>query len=81
MVFEVRGGPISMYFRNRFGISLGMHFGDHLELILTSFWSNFGDLGEYFGDLGGSWEQVGISMYSGTSPGTTPGSEHWGSQG
>ena len=37
MVFEVRGGPISMYFRNRFGISLGMHFGDHLDLILTSF--------------------------------------------
>ena len=38
IVFEVRGGQISMYFRNKFGISLGMHFGDHLDIILTSFW-------------------------------------------
>ena len=70
MVFEVRGGPISMYFRSKFGISLGMHFGDHLDLILTSFWSHFGDLGEHFGDLGGSWEQVGILMDFGSDLGT-----------
>ncbi len=41
MVFEVRGGLISGYFRSKFGISLGMHFGDHLDLIFTSFWSHF----------------------------------------
>ncbi len=59
-----------MYFRSKFGISLGMHFGDHLYLILTSFWRHFGDLGEYFGDLGGSWEQVGILMDFGSNLGT-----------
>ena len=41
MVFEVRGGQILMYFRNRFGISLGMHFCDHVDLILSSFWVIF----------------------------------------
>ena len=46
MVFEVRGGLISGYFRSKFGISLGMHFGDHLDLILTSFWSHFGVIEE-----------------------------------
>ena len=40
MVFEVRGGLISGYFRSKFGVSLGMHFGDHLDLIFTSFWSH-----------------------------------------
>ena len=54
MVFEVRGGQISMYFRSKFGSNLGRHFGDHLDLIFTSFWSHFGVLGEHFGDLGGS---------------------------
>ena len=29
-----------------------------------------GYLGEHFGGLGGFWEQVGISVYFGTSPGT-----------
>ena len=41
MVFEVRGGLISGYFRSKFGISLGRHFGYHLDLIFTSFWSYF----------------------------------------
>ena len=60
MVFEIRGGQISMYFRSKLGISLGTYLSDHLDLILTSFWSHFGDLGEHFSDLAGSWEQVGI---------------------
>ena len=47
-----------------------MHFGDHLDIILTSFGSNFGDLGDYFGDLGGCWEQVGILMDFGSQKGT-----------
>ncbi len=41
MVFEVRGGPISMYFRSKIGISLGRHFCDHLDLISSSFWVTF----------------------------------------
>ena len=34
-------------------------------------WDVFGDLGEPFGGLGGSWEQVGISMDFGRLLGTT----------
>ncbi len=34
-------------------------------------WEVFGDLGEHFGGLGGSWEQVGILMDFGRLPGTT----------
>ena len=49
-LFDVRGGSISIYFRTKIGTGLGMHFGDHLDLILTSFWSHFGDLGEDFGE-------------------------------
>ena len=30
---------------------------------MTLFWELFGHPGEDFGDLGGSWEQVGILMY------------------
>ena len=54
-----------MYFRSKFGISLGRHFGDHLDLIFTSFWSHFvrfwrtkafpdavGNLIDFGGDLG-----------------------------
>ena len=37
---------------------------------MTSFWELFGHPGDDFGGLGGSWEQVGILMYFGTSPGT-----------
>ena len=33
-------------------------------------WEVFGDLGEHFGGLGGSWEQVGILMYFRTTHGT-----------
>ena len=33
-------------------------------------WEVFGDLGEHFGGLGGSWEQVGILMDFGSTPGT-----------
>ena len=32
---------------------------------MTLFWELFGHPGEDFGDLGGSWEQVGILMYFG----------------
>ena len=59
-----------------------MHFGDHLDIILTSFWSNFGDLGEHFGDLGGSWKQVGILMDFGSNLGTKKfGTGHGGGRG
>ena len=34
-------------------------------------WEVFGDLGEHFGGLGGSWEQVGILMKFETLPGGT----------
>ncbi len=34
-------------------------------------WEVFGYLGEHFGGLGGSWEQVGILMDFGTLPGAT----------
>ena len=44
-------------------------------------WEVFGDLGEHFGGLGGSWEQVGILMNSGTFPGITPGAGNWGGRG
>ena len=40
------------------------HFG-------SSFWELFGYLGRHFGDLGGSWELVGILMYFRTTSGTT----------
>ena len=33
-------------------------------------WEVFGDLGEHFGGLGGSWEQVGILMDFRRFPGT-----------
>ncbi len=33
-------------------------------------WEVFGDLGEHFGGLGGSWEQVGILMDFRSIPGT-----------
>ena len=33
-------------------------------------WEVFGDLGDHFGGLEGSWEQVGISMDFGITPGT-----------
>ena len=46
-----------------------------------SFWMLFGYLGEEFSGLGGSWEQVEISMDFETLPGTSRGSEHWGGQG
>ncbi len=52
--------------------TLGLHLGIFVD-----------DLGEHFGGLGGSWEQIGISMYSGISPGgpqievTRSGKDEW----
>ena len=41
---------------------------DNLGGFGTSFWEVLGCLGEHFGGLGGSWEQIGILMDSGTLP-------------
>ena len=40
-----------------------MYFGSILVTLgeyFASFWSHLGDIGDYFGDLGGSRVQVGI---------------------
>ena len=50
------------------------HFG-------TSFWRLLGSLGQLFGGLGGSWGQAGISMDSGTLPGTLLGTVNQGVEG